>query len=324
MKQRPQQSGETGRPNDSVAAQLEDLRLQLRKMEGGYRNRLQQALAAIYAQAWILREDLDQWLQFCRDGAWEGVRNRPTAAKQEDAIDFAVTFAVGFDKAAKSRASSYRIALRQFFHDRVPPREISRRLKAAGGVEGARRAGQHKTGRKAGGGEPEQTTEGDEAMGKAVAPAKLPAEVSFRFLFTEDDATALKRGCGGIVSLSVPKFDGKTVRPKIVDWKPLEHRASEVGSTLCYPPNSRRNLNHRDDEQAKRGSQVITAKSGNQEARMEEKSARKSLRLPLLHELPETYLEVLPAVAFISCSWETYRLLPHRIRDAHHRVKGTP
>lgn len=322
MRQGPQQLSETGRPNNSVAAQLEDLRLQLRKVEFGYRNRLQQALAAIYAQAWILREDLDQWLQFCRDGAWEGVRNRPTAAKQEDAIDFAVTFAVGFDKAAKSRASSYRIALRQFFHDRVPPREISRRLKAAGGVEGARRAGQHKTGRKAGGGEPEQTTEGDEATGKAVAPVKLPAEAMFRFLFTDDDATALRRASGGIVSLSVPKFDGKTVRPKIIDWQPLEHRVSEVSKPLCYPPKARRNPNHRHHERVGRGSQVVVAKSGNHEASVEEKSARKSLRLPMLHQLPETYLEVLPAAAFTSCSWETYRLLPHRIRDAHPRVKG--
>lgn len=87
-------------------------------------------LVILYAFALLLRDDPDQWLEFCLDPMWIGDRKRPRprAADANRALFFVMRFVIGRGKNASVPTKSAMKRLRPLWHDRMTAIEVAEHL----------------------------------------------------------------------------------------------------------------------------------------------------------------------------------------------------
>ncbi len=121
---------------EGAPRQLIHVRRCFRALEVGSRARLHALLATVYGLALIMAEDFEIWQQLCDHPEWEGVRNSPQHHHQDEALHYAMRFAVGLEGTeASRRASKYARALQGFFDDRVPADQIPDLIEEGHGIE---------------------------------------------------------------------------------------------------------------------------------------------------------------------------------------------
>ncbi len=99
---------------------------------------LRQKLGEVYAAAIVLSHDKDQWQTFCEQEEWISFRQRPKPidAHRENALRYAVRYAVGFDGTSSNQAAyRYKKALEGCWSGKVAPSEVPDLIKASGGIE---------------------------------------------------------------------------------------------------------------------------------------------------------------------------------------------
>jgi hypothetical protein len=113
---------------DGAARFLEGVRKSMRTLETGYRKRLREEIARVYAAALVLAHDADAWSDFCRAPDWSFEKKRPTPSNQQDALRYAFRFATGFSKGGAKRANRYFQATKAMFNEQMPPDQVLAKL----------------------------------------------------------------------------------------------------------------------------------------------------------------------------------------------------
>jgi hypothetical protein len=119
------------RVKGAVVHYLKGVEGDMRRLGSRYREDLRLQIAKVYALACILRDDRDQWLEFCLHPFW-GKRG-PRDNDRRASLKYALKMACGAGRAAQQRASKYWNALRGWFAKKVLANQIPARVKNTGG-----------------------------------------------------------------------------------------------------------------------------------------------------------------------------------------------
>lgn len=121
---------------------LRSIRTELSNLLESTDESLRQKLGEVYAAATVLSLDKDQWQTFCEQQEWETFRQRPKPidAHRQNALRYAVRYAVGFDGASSNNAAyRYKKALEGCWVQKVAPIDVPKLIKEAGGIEKLKR-----------------------------------------------------------------------------------------------------------------------------------------------------------------------------------------
>ncbi|MGN6537624.1 MAG: hypothetical protein ACTHKQ_18085 [Mesorhizobium sp.] len=110
---------------------LEEVEVDMRQLGRRYHESLRRQIAKVYALAFVLRDDQDQWLEFCRHPFWD--KRGPRDKDQPIALQFALKLACGKGRLAQQKASKYWKALDVWFEQNIPASEIPDLVKRGGG-----------------------------------------------------------------------------------------------------------------------------------------------------------------------------------------------
>ncbi|EJC74365.1 hypothetical protein Rleg10DRAFT_2844 [Rhizobium leguminosarum bv. trifolii WSM2012] len=121
-----------------VSSFLRSVRSEMSNLLSSTDESLRQKLGEVYAAAIVLGEDKDQWQTFCEQEEWQTFRQKPkpTDSHRQNALRYAVRYAVGFDGLSSNNAAyRYNRALEGCWKQKVPPAEVPDIIKKTGGVE---------------------------------------------------------------------------------------------------------------------------------------------------------------------------------------------
>lgn len=126
-----------------AAEYLKGVRSEMLRLLARTDQSLREQLGQVYAAAEYLRDDEDQWQTFCEQDEWLAFKGRPkvNSAHRNDALRFAIRFAVGFDGVrATTAVHRYNAALKAWWSEGVPAAKIPHLLQKQGGIEKMKRA----------------------------------------------------------------------------------------------------------------------------------------------------------------------------------------
>ena len=121
-----------------ASAFLRSIRTDMANLLDSTDESLRQKLGEVYAAAIVLSHDKDQWQTFCEQEEWMSFRQRPkpTDSHRENALRYAVRYAVGFDGSSSNQAAyRYKKALEGCWIRKVAPSEVPNVIKESGGIE---------------------------------------------------------------------------------------------------------------------------------------------------------------------------------------------
>lgn len=122
--------------SDNASKELLKSRAEFHALSAGYKKRIRALVVFIYGIALFLKADEAAWIKFTQHKEWMHAKRRPQFDDQNDALRYALRFAVGLTgSAASKRASKYYLALVSWFEKDTPAQEVLVKIKKAGGFD---------------------------------------------------------------------------------------------------------------------------------------------------------------------------------------------
>lgn len=124
--------------NEDASSFLRSIRSEMSKLLDSTDESLRQKLGEVYAAALVLSQDKDQWQIFCEQEEWQTFKQKPkpTDPCRQNALRYAVRYAVGFDGVTSNNAAyRYKKALEGCWKQKVPPTDVPEIIKRTGGIE---------------------------------------------------------------------------------------------------------------------------------------------------------------------------------------------
>lgn len=129
------------RKSDNASTELLKKRAELRTLRVGHRARIRAMVAFIYGIALFLKADKAAWIRFTENEQWKDAKSRPKLKDQNDALRYALRFAVGpKGSAASKRVSKYYLAMVTWFNNDVSAEQVLTKIRLAGGFDALARS----------------------------------------------------------------------------------------------------------------------------------------------------------------------------------------
>jgi hypothetical protein len=104
---------------------------------GGFHEEMRRHLAEAYAVACALEKNRQAWRSFIQDEFWQQRKRPPKMDDQREPLLHVIVFVfdAAIDRNRYKRAAKYAAALKQYWIDNVPAREVAAKIEEDGGIE---------------------------------------------------------------------------------------------------------------------------------------------------------------------------------------------